>query len=135
VRRVVALAALVLLAAGCNGGTVDHHAIKQDADTLGSIATEGQLLANDVSKGASTRYFARVHSGELAQAASNFEDALGERPTLPDIETKVRAASRLAGKISVQLDRLHEHPTNRLVAQQVQQKLADLSDQADKLAK
>ena len=130
---VAALLALVL--GGCNGGTVDQHALKKDAETIGSLATEGELLAHDVSKGASTKYFARVQSDNLRRAASNLEDALGERPTAAGIEPKVRAASRVAGKVAEQLNRLHHSPTDRTVAHSVEENLSDLSDQADELAK
>ena len=65
---------------GCNGGTVDKHALKRDAEKVGSLASEGELLANDMSKGASTKYFARVHAKELSQAAADLADALGKRP-------------------------------------------------------
>jgi hypothetical protein len=126
------LAALVL--AGCNGGTVDKEALTSDAETIGSIATEGELLAHDVSKGASTKYFARVQSDNLRREASNLEDALGSRPTSPGLEPKVRNASRLAGRVAEQLNRLHHHPTDRGVASSVEEKLGDLSDQADELA-
>lgn len=131
-RLVAVLAAVVL--AGCNGGNVDQEALTSDAETLGSIATEGELLAHDVSKGASMRYFTRVQSDNLRREASNFEDALGERPTSPGIETKVRAASRLAGRVAEQLNRLHRAPVDRAVASSVERALGDLADQADELA-
>jgi hypothetical protein len=133
--RAFALALLTLVLAGCNGGTVDKHALKRDAEKIGSLATEGQLLANDVSKGASTKYFARVHARELSRAASNLADALAERPTSPGIEPDVRRLSRLAGKVSDQLEQLHLHPTDRTVAQSLEQPLMDDADAADKLSK
>jgi len=71
-RRSVALGLLVLSLTGCNGGTVDRHALKRDAQKVGSLSTEGELLANDVSRGASTTYFVRVHAQELSSAASGF---------------------------------------------------------------
>jgi len=77
--RVVALALLVFALAGCNGGTVDRHALKRDAENVASLASEGGLLANDVSRGRSTKYFVRVHAKELSRKASNLEDALAER--------------------------------------------------------
>jgi len=124
VRRAALAAALALLAAGCNGGTVDRHALKQDSDAIDSLACEGRLLANDASKGASTTVFARVHSGVLAKAASNFADALAHRPTSPGIEAQVRVEARKAKRIAGHLDELHRHPSDRAVAQRVQAALA-----------
>src|ERR671930_2713660 len=102
---VFVLSAFVL--AGCNGGTVDRHALKQDSDAIDGLACEGALLANDVSKGASTLYFARVHADELAVRASHFADALATRPTLAVIESKVREEARQAGRIAKLLAELH----------------------------
>jgi len=120
---------------GCNGGTVDHHALKRDAEKVASLATEGELLANDVSKGASTTPFARVHSKELSQAASNLADALAERPTSPGIQSDVRKLSRLAARVSRQLEQLHLHPSDSDVAETLKQPLADAADAADRLSK
>ena len=126
------LAALALT--GCNGGTVDQEALTADAETIGSIATEGELLAHDVSKGASTKYFARVQSDNLRREASNLEDALGERPAASGLEPKVRAASRLAGRVAEQLNRLHHAPADREVAASVEERLGNLAEKAEELA-
>lgn len=134
-RRVVVLALLAAMVAGCNGGTVDKHALKRDAEKVGSLASEGELLANDMSKGASTKYFARVHAKELSRAAADLADALGKRPTSPGITPDVRRLSRLAAKVSGQLEQLHLHPTDREVARALEQPFKDDADAADKLAR
>jgi len=134
--RLLGLAAVLTIAlAGCNGGTVDKHALKRDSEKVASLATEGELLANDVSRGASTEYFARVHAKELSLAASDLATGLAERPTSPGIEADVRTLSRLAGRVAAQLDRLHLHPTGRAVAESLKQPLRDDAGRADKLAK
>ena len=133
--RVVALALLVFALAGCNGGTVDRHALKRDAENVASLASEGGLLADDVSRERSTKYFVRVHAKELSLKASNLEDALAERPTTPGITSDVRKLSKLAGKVSRELEQLHLHPTDRDVAASLKQPLSDDADAADELAK
>jgi hypothetical protein len=135
VKRATALVALAIALTGCNGGTVDKHALKRDAEKVASLATEGGLLANDVAKGSSTRYFARVHAEELSRAASDLADALATRPTSPGIETDVRKLSRVAGKVSHHLQQLHLHPTSRAVAGSLEQPLSDDADAADELSK
>ena len=55
-RVIVVVAALAL--AGCNGGTVDKQALTNDSSTLDSIACEGALLAHDVARGRTTKFFA-----------------------------------------------------------------------------
>ena len=130
-----ALAVFVALLAGCNGGTVDDHALQRDAESVASLASEGQLLAHDVAKGASTKMFVRVHAKELSLSASDLEDALAERPTSPGITADVRRLSRLAGKVSDELERLHLHPTDRRVAAALERPLANDADAAERLAK
>ena len=115
VRR-MALLAVTVVVAGCNGGTVDRHALSKDGEAVDSLACEGALLADDVASGDSTGIFARVHAEDLAQRASNFEDALTERPTLEQIEPQVRELGRRAGRVATLLDQLHERPTDHSAA-------------------
>ena len=78
-RPAVVLTLLLLALSGCNGGTVDRHALTNDASTLDSIACEGALLAHDVARGRTTTYFAREQAEELRIQSSNFADALSRR--------------------------------------------------------
>src|SRR5215207_11067 len=88
--RLPILVALALIVVGCNGGTVDRHAMEKDAEAIDSLACEGALLANEIAYRASTPQFSRVHAGDLRTKASNFADALSVRPTVPRIEKQVR---------------------------------------------
>jgi hypothetical protein len=133
--RAGALALLVLCLAACNGGTVDAHALKRDSEKIASTATEGQLLAKDVAKGASTKNFARVHAKELSQFASNMADALATRPVSHGIEQKVHKLSRLAARVAARLGQLQLHPTDRSLAKSLEQSLSDDADAANKLGK
>jgi hypothetical protein len=117
------LALAVLLLAGCNGGTVDRHALTKDAETIDSLACEGALLAHDASKGASTTYFVRVHADALRAEASHLADALSERPTSPGIERRVRAKAKDAAAVASVLSRLHHHPSDREVAARAERAL------------
>jgi hypothetical protein len=107
------LVAAALALAGCNGGTVDRHALRNDASTLDSIACEGALLAHDVARGRTTTYFAREQAEELQLESSNFADALSRRETAPGIEQKVRKEARDAARLASTLQRLHDHPSDR----------------------
>jgi hypothetical protein len=113
---------------GCNGGTVDRHALTNDGDAVDSLACEGALLADDVASGDSTRFFVGVHAGALALRASNFEDALSERPTLDQIERQVRALGRRAGRIARLLDELHDRPTDHSAARRLADELSRVGD-------
>jgi hypothetical protein len=121
-----AIGLLVVVVAGCNGGTVDRHALTNDAATLDSISCEGALLAREVGKGQSTTYFAREQANELRIEAANFADALSRRKTLASIEKRVRAKASHAALVAAQLQRLHDHPSDRAVGAAVANKLARL---------
>jgi hypothetical protein len=56
-------------------------------------------------------------------------------PTSPGITDEVRRLSKLAGKVSAELERLHLHPSDRAVAASLKEPLKADADAADKLAK
>jgi hypothetical protein len=115
---------VAVLGAACNGGTVDRHALTNDAATLDSVACEGALLARLVVKGKSVHVFTRVHADELRLEASNLADALSERDTVVGIERRVRAKAREAAGVARALESLRRHPADRAVAGAVLQRLA-----------
>jgi hypothetical protein len=119
----VALVAAALILAGCNGGTVDRHALTRDASTLDSIACEGALLARDVARGRTTAYFAREQAEELRIQSSNLADALSRRKTVPGIEQKVRTKAKDAARLASTLQRLHDHPADQTVGAAVEHTL------------
>src|SRR5436309_13433344 len=117
--RTVPLVALLFLA-GCNGGTVDRHALENDRKKLDSIACEGALVADGVARDRTTVVFARVQSEELHIQASNFADALASRKTVPGIEREVRESARRASRLAALLERLHDHSADRAVGTDVE---------------
>ncbi|MBA3843935.1 MAG: hypothetical protein H0X39_15205 [Actinobacteria bacterium] len=124
--RALALAVLAALLAGCNGGTVDRHALTNDSSTIDSMACEGALLAHDIAQGKTTVFFAREQAEELRIQSSNLANALARRKTLPSIEEKVRAKARESARLSAMLQRLHDHPSDRGVATSVEGHLTKL---------
>jgi hypothetical protein len=116
---------LLLLAAlsGCNGGTVDRHALEKDSEAIESLACEGALLADEIANTASTSQFSRVHAGDLKTKASNFADALSERPTDPGIEQEVRQLAAKAGEVADLLGDLETHPNDTQRAESLRTEL------------
>ena len=114
--------------AGCNGGTVDEHALRQDGSAIDSLACEGRLLANDIADGHTIARFARMHAGKLAQRASNFEDALSSRPARPAVVQRAHALARKAGSVSLLLGRLEAQPSDPSAARQVERLLIAAGD-------
>jgi hypothetical protein len=118
----------VLVVAGCNGGTVDRHALTNDSATLDSIACEGALLAHDVARGRSTVFFAREQAEELRIQSSNLADALSKRKTIAGITKRVRQKAKDAAALAATLERLHDHPSDRSVAAAVERKLEKMGN-------
>jgi len=115
-QAVLLLVLLALALAGCNGGTVDQHALDKDSEAIDSLACEGALLAHEIANTASLTTFSRVHAGELYTRAANFQDALSTRPTTPGIEKAVREEARKAGQVAALFDQLAADPSNPKLA-------------------
>jgi hypothetical protein len=122
-RLVCAGVCFASVAAGCNGGTIDRHALTNDSATVDSMACEGALLAHDVARGRSTVYFAREQAEELRIQSSNLADALSRRKTLASIRPRVRQKAKDAAALAATLQQLHDHPSDRAVGAAVERKL------------
>jgi hypothetical protein len=112
-----------LLLAGCNGGTVDTHALKQDGKTIDSMACEGVLVADGIARDRTWVYYAREQAEELNIQSSNLAHALSVRPKIPGIEQAVRAESRRAARLAVLLHQLQVHPNDDARAATVERAL------------
>jgi hypothetical protein len=110
-----ALAAAVLALGGCGGGT-----LRDDAETAGSIAAEGALLAHDVADGSTTHAFARVHARALREKV----EPLAGRPQL----------APLARDIARQLERIADDP-GETAAADAARALERAAARADRLAR
>ena len=115
-RRVAALAATALILSGC-GST----ATKQ-AEDVGSVASEGALLAHDAAEGSTTDNFTRVHGRALRDLAQKIADA-----------PKTRQVGRVAGAVASELDVLADHPGDQERAAQVERRLERAAKAAGKL--
>jgi hypothetical protein len=118
VRRLGVLVVALALTA-CNGGTVDRHALTNDAATLDSINCEAWLLSDAAARDRVTGYYAREQAEDLAVQAGNFADALAQRPTSAGLEQRVRAKSRDASTLAARLWQLHDRPTDRAHARKL----------------
>jgi hypothetical protein len=127
-RRRALLVLLIATVAGCNGGTVDQHALDKDSEAIDSLACEGALLADEIAHTASVTTFSRVHAGELQTRASNFEDALSTRPTTPGIEQAVREEAKKAGAIAHLFGELAADPSNPELAAALKPKFEQQGD-------
>ena len=117
-RRLVPFAAAALLLAGC--GSTE----KQQADDVGSIASEGALLAHDAAEGSTTDTFTRVHGRALRDLAAKVEQA-----------PKTRQIRVLAGFVAAQLDELAARPGDEQHAAVVERRLERAAKAADEVGR
>jgi hypothetical protein len=110
--KLVVLLFLAVVVAGCNGGTVDRHALTNDAATIDSIDCEAWLLSQAMTEGRLTSVYAREQAEVLRLQAANFADALGKRATAAGLEKRVRAKSREAAVLAGRLQRLRDAPAS-----------------------
>ena len=106
--RRAALLVVVLAFAGCGQPTKPT----KQAQTLGSISSEGRLVAEGVVSGRTTEPFVRVHSAALAEQARSLEEVAAS-PRLRSL------ADRVAG----QLEDLSDHADDRRLADRVAARL------------
>ena len=90
--RRAGLLVVALALAGCNGGTVDRHALTNDAATIDSINCEAWLLARAVSRDRVTAYYTREQAEELGLQAAEPRGCPCAKPGLR------RASSRAYGR-------------------------------------
>jgi hypothetical protein len=132
----VALACLtlVLLGAGCGGGgELGSGALAKHSDTLGSLAAEGALLAQDGVDGKTTAIFTREHVSFLAKAATATASSLQKAKTKPGLEPELRKLRTLSADVRDQLGRLGgaSQPQEREIAAA----LGKAADAAAKISK
>jgi hypothetical protein len=117
--KVVVVAVFAFVLVGCNGGTVDRHALTNDASTLDSINCEAWLLSRAVAEGRTTSPFASEQSRALGVQASNLAHALRVRPTVPGLRRRVRTKAADAARLAERLRALHAHSEDRAQARQL----------------
>jgi hypothetical protein len=121
VRRAAAVL-FVLVATGCNGGTVDRHALTNDASTIDSMNCEAALLADATARHRATVFFVREQAEELHLQSANLAHALSIRSTSPGLEQRVRAKAADAGILARRLQQLHDHPNDRPIGARLERK-------------
>ncbi len=95
----------------------------KQAEDIGSIASEGALVAHDAAEGSTTDTFTRVHGRALRDLAQKVADA-----------PKTQQIGRVAAVVASELDNLAAHPGDQGRAQQVEQRLERAARTAGKLA-
>jgi len=131
-RLLVAGLAATLLLAGCEPLGADE--LRREVETIGSLAAEGSVLAQQVADQDTKRTFARVHSRELADAAEHSAERLTDAHPGGGLTDDVNEAISLANAVEVQLGQIEVGPDEAERAADASERLRGLSQDAGSLA-
>jgi hypothetical protein len=125
--------ALACAFAGC-GGPIQGDELKRGVESLGALASEGKLLAQDVSRDRTRMTFVRVHARELAGEADHEAEKLADATARGSLVDAKAEAVKLAQDISGALGDLQvmagDEATGRHVAVQLRHYASSASDLA-----
>ena len=122
---------LVLLLPGCGELKVDE--LTRGVKELRSIAAEGALLADDVSRDRTKVTFVRVHGAELSDAAQHEAEKLNDAKRPAKLDRAVRRAIQIAEAESDAIDQLRTAPGNRTRARGARAELRHQAVRANNL--
>jgi len=131
----IALLAAVLATTGCGGGSLSEKALKTQAGTIESLASESALVAKGVADDRTTDNFVSVHSDYLREAARAIAKDLGSSRAAGSLDAKRREAARLASQVADDLSRLHRAPGDRTLAAGLRSAFSREAEAAGKLSK
>jgi hypothetical protein len=118
--------------AGC--GPLSRAELKRQVLSLGSIASEGELVAHDVEYDRTKTTFVRVHAGALSSEAENDAQKLSDAKPAAGLERKTEKAIGIATDISDALDEVRVFPDDPDRARDARAKLQQASNDAGDLA-
>ena len=100
---------------GCNGGTVDRHALTNDGGDARLDRLRRRVAGGEVARGRTTAFFAREQAESCAIKSANFADAVA-RERRCRRSSKGAAKARHAATARGRFERLHKHPSDRASA-------------------
>jgi hypothetical protein len=132
--RPLACIALVcaLVLTGCEPLGPDE--LRREVQSIGSIAAEGSVLANEVATQNTKRTFARVQARELSDAAEHSAERLTDAPPEDGLADETTRAIRLAEDASEAIGAVEVAPDDASGAAAAERRLRTLSDRAGALA-
>jgi len=135
VKRTAAIAATLALLTlpGCGEATLDSKAVRNEAETIESLAEEGRIVADELERGELKVSFAQVHSADLAERAAREQKALEPSLATPKLQSTVTKLQSLAEDVSVQLRGIETDPREQKSLQEVVDQLDQLSGEASKI--
>jgi len=126
-------AVVVLLVAGCGQSTLDSKEVRLEAESIGSIATEGRIVAEQHLRGDLKESFVQAHAADLAEEAASHEQDLEPSRAPPALARDVERLQSLAEETSIRLRALETRPRDHEAVQGAVESLARLAEEATKV--
>jgi succinate dehydrogenase/fumarate reductase flavoprotein subunit len=127
-------AAVALVLGGCAQGTLDRRAVRLEAQTVASAASEGALISDQTVRGRMKESFAQVEAADLADQAAKSQQDLEPALTTPDLKSTVEHLQSVAEDTSTELRALETDPRNLDRIKAVAERLGNLRDAASKVS-
>jgi hypothetical protein len=106
-------AALVAVGGGCGQGTLDTKAVRVQAESVASVATQGHILAREARRGRVLESFLQVHAADLADDAAKSHEELKPELAMPRTKPAVEKLETLSEGASVQLRVIETQPRDK----------------------
>jgi hypothetical protein len=123
-------AAIAVALGGCAEHTTDTKALKTEAQKVASAASEGSILADQLTKGRVKESFVQVEAADLADDAAKSQQDLEPALTTPGLKSKVETLQSVAEHTSLELRGLETDPRDPAHVAALAKRLADLRDAA-----
>jgi succinate dehydrogenase/fumarate reductase flavoprotein subunit len=127
-------AAVALVLGGCAQGTLDRRAVRLEAESVASAASEGALISDQTVRGRMKESFVQVEAADLADQAAKSQQDLEPALTTPDLKTTVEHLQSVAEDTSTELRALETDPRNVDRIKAVAERLGNLRDAASKVS-
>jgi hypothetical protein len=117
--------------AGC--GSLDRAKLHDRVETIGSVAAEGRLLADDVRRDRARATFVRVHARELADEADGQAERLADASAPAALAPARARALALAMDVSDSIGELQIRPGDERTGRRVADRLRSYAAAARRL--
>jgi hypothetical protein len=130
-RRWVApvLVVITLACAGC--GDLSRDELNRGAESLSSIAAQGQLIANGVARDATKSTYSRVMAKTLGGEAEHEAEKLADAEPEAAVRSERHAAVQIAGELSQLFSELQTFPGDEHHGAVIERHMEEVKEQAD----
>jgi hypothetical protein len=129
------LTVALLCLAGCGGqATLDSKAVRNEAETIASLGTEGNIVAEQLARERLKESFAQVHAADLAELAAKSEEGLEPSLATAKLKRTVERLRTLAEDVSVQLRAVETDPREEQILGSAGERLDQLAAAAERIA-